>query len=121
MFVGSDEGTVYALDAATGCTHWTFRAKSGARTAMSVGPYASGGTTGVAVFFGDGLANAYAVDATTGRQIWTRRVDDHPSARITGSPTLHEGRLYVAVAGLGEEAHERLDVDHPLRGSALGE
>ena len=104
VFVGSDEGTVYALDAATGCTHWTFRAKSGARTAMSVGPYASGGTTGVAVFFGDGLANAYAVDATTGRQIWTRRVDDHPSARITGSPTLHDGRLYVAVAGLGEEA-----------------
>jgi polyvinyl alcohol dehydrogenase (cytochrome) len=56
------------------------------------------------VYFADGAANVYAVDATSGRQIWTRRVDDHESARVTGSPTLHDGRLFVAVAGLGEEA-----------------
>ena len=37
VFVGSDNGTVYALDAATGCTHWTFKADGGVRTAPSVG------------------------------------------------------------------------------------
>src|SRR5262249_49629919 len=38
VFVGSDNGTVYALDAATGCTHWTFKAEGGVRTAPSVAP-----------------------------------------------------------------------------------
>ena len=47
-------------------------------------------------------ANAYALDADTGRTLWVRRVDDHPSARITGSPTFFEGRLYVPVASYEE-------------------
>jgi polyvinyl alcohol dehydrogenase (cytochrome) len=42
------------------------------------------------------------VDAATGALLWTRNLDDHPSARITGAPTLHENRLYVPVAS-GEE------------------
>ena len=33
VFVGSQGGTVYALDAKTGCTIWTFQAKAGVRTA----------------------------------------------------------------------------------------
>ena len=37
VFVGSDNGTVYALDAQTGCTHWSFKADGGVRTAPSVG------------------------------------------------------------------------------------
>ena len=39
-----------------------------------------------------------ALNAETGRVVWTRKVDDHPLARITGSPTLHAGRLYVPVS-----------------------
>ena len=37
VFVGSQNGTVYSLDAASGCIHWTFTAKSGVRTALSFG------------------------------------------------------------------------------------
>ncbi len=36
VFVGSQNGTVYALDAKSGCIHWTFTAKSGVRTALVV-------------------------------------------------------------------------------------
>ena len=54
------------------------------------------------VYFGDTAANAYALDAETGQRLWTRKVDDHPLARITGSPTLHEGRLYVPVSSYEE-------------------
>ena len=32
VFVGADTGFVYALDAATGCVHWSFRANAGVRT-----------------------------------------------------------------------------------------
>ena len=54
------------------------------------------------IYFGDTAANAYAVNADTGRVVWTRKVEDHPLARITGSPTLHAGRLYVPVASYEE-------------------
>jgi polyvinyl alcohol dehydrogenase (cytochrome) len=54
------------------------------------------------VYFGDTAANAYALNAETGRVVWTRKVEDHPLARITGSPTLHGGRLYVPVSSYEE-------------------
>ena len=99
VFVGSQNGTVYALDAKTGCIHWTFSASGGVRTAVAVAP--AGGSR-LVVYFGDTAANAYALDAATGRTLWVRRVDDHPSARVTGSPTVFEGRLYVPVASYEE-------------------
>jgi polyvinyl alcohol dehydrogenase (cytochrome) len=104
LFVASENGTVYALDAKTGCTYWTYRAQAGVRTATTLGQYKSpSGATRYAAYFGDGRANAYAVDAETGQQIWMRKIDDHPGAVVTGAPTLYEGRLYVPAAGIGEE------------------
>jgi polyvinyl alcohol dehydrogenase (cytochrome) len=99
LFVGSQNGTVYSLDAKTGCIRWTFSAAGGVRTALSV---AAAGGSRLVVYFGDTAANAYALDADTGRRLWMRRVDEHPSARITGSPTFFEGRLYVPVASYEE-------------------
>src|SRR5262249_51752487 len=101
VYVGSDTGVVYALDAASGCVYWSHEAKAGGRTAISVGPVARGEAR-YAVFFGDIAANAYAVDAETGKGLWTVHVDPHPLARITGAPTLHGGRLYVPVASMEE-------------------
>jgi len=94
IYVGSQNGTVYSLDARTGCIHWTFSAAGGVRTAIAVGA--------PLIYFGDTAANAYALNAETGRVVWTRKVDDHPLARITGSPALHGGRLYVPVSSYEE-------------------
>src|SRR4029077_11070109 len=33
LFAASETGTIYALDAKTGCTYWTFRAQAGVRSA----------------------------------------------------------------------------------------
>jgi polyvinyl alcohol dehydrogenase (cytochrome) len=104
VFVGSENGVVYALDAKSGCTLWTFAAKQNVRTAITVGTRSDGrGGTAYTLYFGDGSAQVYAVDAAGGELVWMRKIDNHPHARITGSPTLFEGRLYVPVAGVGEE------------------
>ena len=103
LFVASENSEVHALDPKTGCTHWTFKAAGGVRTALSVGPYKAGAASGYAVYFGDARANVYAVDAQTGQQIWIRKVDEHPSAGLTGAPAVYNGRVFVPVQGLSEE------------------
>lgn len=96
LFVGSEDGTVYALDAATGCTWWAFRASATVKTAIAV---ASGGHT---AFFGDTNGMVYAVNVSDGKLIWKVHPDPHPAARITGSPLLLGPRLYVPISS-GEE------------------
>jgi polyvinyl alcohol dehydrogenase (cytochrome) len=104
LFVGSESGDVFALDARTGCTHWTFHAQAGVRTAITVAPYTTaGGDTRFAVYTADVSATAYAIDAETGQEIWSRRVDDHPYAKSTGAVAVHAGRVYVPTTGVGEE------------------
>ncbi len=98
LFVGSEAGTVYALDAASGCVIWTFQAKGGVRAAITIRPGADGGRA----YVGDISATVYALNATTGDLEWSRQVDSHPFARITGAPTLYDGRLYVPVSSLEE-------------------
>jgi polyvinyl alcohol dehydrogenase (cytochrome) len=103
VFVGVDTGYVYALDAKTGCVHWSFLAETGVRNAISIGSLA-GSPARYAAYFGDIRANVYAVDAHTGALLWKVNADPHPLAVVTGSPTLFEGRLYVPVSSREEAA-----------------
>src|SRR5688572_23004351 len=103
LFAASDNGELHALDPKTGCTYWTFKAESGVRSALTVGPYKANGRSGYAVFFGDQRANAYAIDTVTGQQIWKRKVDEHQAAAITGAIAIQDGKAFVAVQGLNEE------------------
>ncbi len=102
VFVGSDNGFVYSLDAATGCVYWSFEAKGGVRTAISLGTIKTATGTRQAAYFGDLKANVFAIDAETGAEIWTHRIDTHPFARVTGAPQLFNGRLYVPVSSFEE-------------------
>lgn len=96
LYLGSWDGTIFALDPQTGCRFWTFNAEAGVRAAITI---ADG-----QAFFGDFQANVYAVDVATGRLRWKTNVYDHPNARITGSPRPYGGLLYVPVASLEEGA-----------------
>jgi len=100
VFVGSQNGTVYSLDAATGCIHWTFSAQSSVRTAVTIGPRLGG--SGYAAYFGDTFSTAYAVEAATGALLWSRKVEAHPLSRITGTPALHGDLLYVPTSSFEE-------------------
>lgn len=96
VFVGSEDGNVYALDSATGCLWWRFKASTTVKTAISVGK------NGDLAFFGDTNGFVYALKVADGTQVWRVRPDAHPAARITGSPLLVENRLYVPMSS-GEE------------------
>jgi len=100
VFVTSAAGLVFMLDAVTGCTHWVQDLLVSTRTTVSVGKLPSGR---FAVYVGDDRSEVHALNADTGRVLWHTRVDDHPTSRLRGSPTLFEGRLYVPVSA-GEEA-----------------
>ncbi|MGA2213931.1 MAG: PQQ-binding-like beta-propeller repeat protein, partial [Bryobacteraceae bacterium] len=102
IFVGSKSGTVYSLDAESGCIRWFFNAAGSVRTAISIGRVPTEFGPRYAAFFGDSSAFAYAVDAMTGKQFWKTKVETFPAARITGSPIFYNSRLYVPVAS-GEE------------------
>jgi len=116
VFIGVDNGSVYSLDAATGCLYWTYQAEAGVRTAITV---ERSGPARYAAFFGDLKANAYAVDAATGELIWKVHVDAHPLARITGAPKVVEGRVYVPVASGEEGAAMRKYECCSFRGSVV--
>jgi polyvinyl alcohol dehydrogenase (cytochrome) len=96
LFVGSADGTVYSLNAQSGCIYWTFQASEGVRTAILIS------SNGQTAYFGDLHANVYAVNSSNGVLRWKAHVEEHPSATITGTPKLEAGRLYVPVSG-GEE------------------
>jgi polyvinyl alcohol dehydrogenase (cytochrome) len=102
VFVGSDNGFFYALDAKTGCVYWSFEQGSVVRNAPVVGAVTGQGATRQAVFFGDGHANVYALDAQDGRLLWKTKVDPHVVARITAGSTYYQGRLFVPVSSSEE-------------------
>lgn len=96
VFVGSQDGRVYALDLKTGCIRWVFQAAAEVRTGIVVAEVDGKPTA----FFGDILAWAYSVDALTGERNWSVKMDDHPSATLTATPALHGDALYVSVSSL---------------------
>ena len=98
VFVGSHDGTVYAFDLETGCTHWRFAASGEVRTGIVLVP-GTDSSPPLAVF-GDILARLYAVNALTGDPVWSFKVDNHASATLTATPTLAGRRVLVNVSSL---------------------
>ena len=92
VYVGSQAGTVYALDLDSGCAHWAFKADVEVRSAIT------SDDSGKRLFFGDIRGELYAVDATNGQLIWRTRVDQHPDVTLTGSPRYHRGRVYAPLS-----------------------
>ena len=98
VFVGVDTGCVYALDAASGCVHWSFLAETGVPADQHWAASAHGGRgrrrsrlhqQGVWLHFGDIRGNCLG-RCQHGRAVWKVNADPHPLAAITGSPTLCE-------------------------------
>jgi polyvinyl alcohol dehydrogenase (cytochrome) len=111
IFVGSDTGYVYSLDAATGCVYWSYRTQAGVRNAMTIGPLKANGRSRLAVFFGDLKATTYAIDAHSGQELWKTRIEEHFATRVTAAPALYRGRLYVPISAW--EGFQARVLDYP--------
>jgi len=74
VYIGSDDGSVYALDLLTGKKIWAY--KTGGPVESS--PLVLNGT----VFVGSSDASLYALNATTGNRVWKYDTGD----RILGAP-----------------------------------
>jgi polyvinyl alcohol dehydrogenase (cytochrome) len=95
LFVGSASGVVYALDAASGCIHWTFQANGPVRSAILF-------TSSWRLIFSDLVGWTYALDAMTGKQLWRARPEEHEGTRLTGAAVEHNGVVFIPVASWEE-------------------
>jgi len=92
VYIGSQAGIVYALDAKTGCVQWEYLAKAEVRGALFLQQDT--------LLFGDLDGNAYALDALSGDLKWRTKVHDNPLAVVTGSVIADENKVYVPVSSL---------------------
>jgi polyvinyl alcohol dehydrogenase (cytochrome) len=105
IILGNHTGEVHALDRETGCVRWVFKADAEVRTGIVASDWdADDADAQPLVWFGDLRGNVYAVKLFTGKLAWRVRANDHPASVITGTPSLHEGTLYVPVSSLEEAA-----------------
>lgn len=85
MYVGTLDGTLYALQRESGATVWTADVGDRIRSAVAV--------DGDHVYVGSENRTLYALDASSGDEVWVARFD----APVVAGPTLVDGRL-LAVA-----------------------
>ncbi|WEK43973.1 MAG: PQQ-binding-like beta-propeller repeat protein [Candidatus Sphingomonas colombiensis] len=97
LFFGSDNGTVYGIDADSGCAYWSFHGDGGIRTAPVVQPV-TGQKEKFAVIFASQSGTVFAVGARTGQLLWKMKPSNDPHG-LTGSIGAWGGRVYVPFTG----------------------
>jgi len=98
LFVGSAGGSVYAIDASSGCVHWQHDAGGPVRTAITVAT----DDDELTLLFSDQNGGVHALDAHTGNERWRVRVESHEATRLTGSFALADGIAFVPAASWEE-------------------
>ena len=86
VYVGSDDGYLYAVDVQSGQQKWAFKTGGKVRGSLAV--------AGGAVYFRSGHGILYAVDIQSGRRRWRFT----PSLPVVSSPAVAGGAVYVATS-----------------------
>ena len=91
VFVASENGKLYALDANSGAEKWTFiLSDTGIRTGQFSSPaYADG-----MLYVGSSDRNIYAVNAATGKEVWHYPTNSYPGYFFS-SPVVVNGVVYL--------------------------
>ena len=98
VYIGCDDGHLYALDRDTGEVVWSFRSRSyeveRKRTdTLHRGIHGSPALLDGRVFIGDYTGRLYALDSSTGALLWERRLGHS----IGASPVAYGGYIFIAV------------------------
>jgi polyvinyl alcohol dehydrogenase (cytochrome) len=103
LFVTNRSGKFYALDAHTGCVHWSVDDLVSRTTPMVIKSAISPSGWLTVVGQSDRLVRAF--DAQTGKELWrSARLEDHPVSVLTGSPVVVDDRLIVPISSIEEAA-----------------
>ena len=106
VFVATtDAGRLFALDTQSGCLKWQYQTPLPLRSSLSYGEIAKGNPVIVA---GDSVGAVIAIDATNGNELWRSDVKIHEANRITGTPVIHKGRVFVPLSAV-EISYTTLD------------
>jgi outer membrane protein assembly factor BamB len=85
VYIGSEHGELFALDAKDGTQRWVFDTGEAIRSAPSIS------TDDGTLYFGAADGQLYALDAKTGRKRWTFQT----VGKIVSSPYPCSGRIYA--------------------------
>lgn len=110
LFVGADDGTVYSLDAKSGCVHWAFRSDMFGRFAPIIAPINGHSGSKYAVFFVTRSTTAYAIDAHNGHLLWQNQVKDGLN-NLSATAAYYNGRLFVPLSGTETLTGANLDYE----------
>jgi eukaryotic-like serine/threonine-protein kinase len=97
VFVGSDDGQLYALDLATGKKVWAFKTEGPVESS----PLVLNGR----VFFGSTDAFLYAVDARTGSQVWKYETGDKILSGPNWFQPAHSPNPWILVGSYDYKLH----------------
>ncbi len=97
VYVGSADGTVYAVDAADGSELWSFATGDAVKSTPTV----SDGT----VYVGSNDHSIYALEAATGAELWSHDT----GAWVQYSPPVADGLVYVSSLSDGDRKVHALD------------
>ena len=122
LFVPTGAGRLHRIERATGKVVWDID------IAEAVGVPGGSSRSSVAVVDGlliFGLRNkaiVVALNADTGALVWKTSVDDHPFAQVAQSPIVADGRVFLSLTGVTEEAMPAMRPDYKccnFRGSTV--
>ena len=110
VFVGSDDGVVYSMDAKSGCVYWAYRSDQFGRFAPIAAPIQGYPGTRYAIFFVTRSTTAYAIDAHDGKLLWKTVVKDGLN-NLSATAAWYDGRLYVPLSGTETLTGANLDYE----------
>jgi outer membrane protein assembly factor BamB len=95
VYIGSWDGRLYAIDAATGQQKWAFEGGKDPAIHNQVGFQSSPAVVDGTVYVGSRDAHVYAIDAATGRRKW-----DYPTSKswVNGTPAVRDGVVYAGTS-----------------------
>jgi polyvinyl alcohol dehydrogenase (cytochrome) len=113
VFVGSDDGVIYSMNAKSGCVYWAYQSDAFGRFAPIVAPIKGYAGTNYAIFFVTRSTTAYAIDAHDGKLLWKALVKESPTAlnNLSASAAFYDGRLYVPLSGTETLTGANLDYE----------
>ena len=91
LFFGSEDGTVYGLDARNGHVRWTYRAPGAVKGGLAL-------NDGI-LYFGDYSGHVQAIRASNGHKVWSAKTSGakfgFSSGQFYSTPAVAFGRVYL--------------------------